>query len=280
MVRIMYMRSRVLCLLCLVLALAACGGKGVDAKIATDSEEAYKKTLDKAWPEMTQAQQEAYNWAIRNFTLGQLATAYPTITPRKVIEAEAEHYIERHSAEIAKSLVGLAEHAQRWADEEQQLQATTNELKKVTVIPVGLVKTGGANSRLNYEYIVKNGSRFDISFVVFNVWLLINNEEHSDRRCRVWGVFAHRGGLAQGESLKTSFEPGRDCRGWDTAEVKNATRVDFRFDVDVESVKAVGETKILPELSRPLRSDFEKIIKRSEEEIAAARKAKASLAAS
>ncbi|CAM5543975.1 hypothetical protein [Eoetvoesiella caeni] len=72
------MRSRLWCAVSLGLAvfLAGCGGKGVDKKIATDSEAAYRKTLDEAWVDMSAAQQSAYNWAVSNYSLEGLIEAY------------------------------------------------------------------------------------------------------------------------------------------------------------------------------------------------------------
>ncbi|HUH88506.1 MAG TPA: hypothetical protein VL003_10740 [Pusillimonas sp.] len=277
------MRSGIFFLVSLGLAsafvLSGCGKAGIDKNIVTDSEANYQKTLSAAWASMTPAQQEAYNWAVRNFTLEQLTATYSTITPRKLIENEAEYSIKRHSAEIGESTKGLAKHAQRWAQEEQQVESATTELNKITFTPIGFVRNR-FSGKMDFEYMVRNGSTYDVSFLAFDAWVLVDAEEGAGRHCRVLGVFAHRGGLPSGKTLKTSFEPGFECRAWRTPEVQNAHNLSYRFEVDVNSVKDFGERKILPELTRPLRSDFERTIKHSEEAIAAAMRAKASLTAS
>lgn len=273
------MRSRLWCAVSLGLAvfLAGCGGKGVDKKIATDSEAAYRKTLDEAWVDMSAAQQSAYNWAVSNYSLEGLIEAYPAITPRKVIDTEADLYIKHHTAEIATVTANLAGDAARLESEERHLKEVTEELGKIVIQPIGL--KAGIFGDATLEYVVRNGSKYDVSSVRFDAWVFVDGEERSDRKCELYGFFKREGGLASGKSLKLLATPrGMNCRSWNTLEVQKAKALSYRADIDVESVENFADKRILPELSKPTRSDYEQAIERSEEAIATAVRAKASLA--
>jgi len=272
----MWKRWRFAVLVGFAVLLAACGGKGVDKKIATDSEAAYRKTLDEAWADMTVEQQNAYNWAVSNYTLEGLIGAYPEITPRKVINAEADAYIAHHTSQITSITAELAANAERLAADERTLREVSDELAKITFEPIGL-REDKFFGRQHFEYVVHNGSQYDISSLRFNAWVFVDDEESSDRRCSLFGYYKSSNGLPQGKSLKDTMWLGFDCRTWETLEVKNAKKLTFRIDLDPASVKNFAEKTILPTLSTPTRSEYERRLKAAEEEIAAAMQAKASL---
>lgn len=273
------MRSRLwhAVVLGMAVLLTACGGKGIDKKIATDSEANYRKTLDEAWLDMSVEQQNAYNWAVSDYSLAGLIKTYPTITPRQIIDAEADLYIKRQTADIASITADLAANMARLESEERQLQEVTAELAKISIQPIGLKP--GTFGDATLEYAIQNDSQYDVSSLSFDAWVFVDGETLSDRQCELFGFFKRMGGLPAGKRLTVVATPrGMDCRQWDTLEVKNAKTLGYRADIQPASVKNFAEKTILPGLSSPTRSEYEQAIKRSEEAIAAALQAKASLA--
>lgn|SRR5690606_16575894 len=272
----MWKRCRVAIVFSVAVLLAACGGKGVDKSIATDSEAAYRKTLDEAWADMTVEQQNAYNWAVSTYTLEGLIQAYPKITPRKVIDAESDAYIALHTRKIASITAEMAANAERLAADERRLKEVSEELAKIRLEPVA-IKEDKYLKRPKFEYVVHNGSQYDISSLSFHAWLYVDDEDHSDRRCRVAEHYQSRNGLPRGASIQGDWSVSR-CSFWDTLEVRNAKKLSFRVQLLPDSVRNYAEKKILPVLSSPTRQDYQQQIKFSEEAIAQALLAKASLA--
>ncbi|MCB5362681.1 hypothetical protein H0484_02785 [Pusillimonas sp. CC-YST705] len=199
------------------------------------------------------------------------------VDKKLVTDSEADAYIARHTSRIASTTAELAQNAERLANDELQIKIATEELAKITFEPIGL-KRDDFFRRSELEYTVHNGSKYDISSLGFDAWLFVDDEERSGRKCRFSGYYQYHNGLPQGKTLKNmSTSSGFDCRTWDTLEVKNAKKLFFRIDLDPQSVKDFAEKTIMPTLSIPTRSSYEQSIKRSEEAIAKAMAAKASL---
>lgn len=265
----------VLILSAFALTLSGCG-KGIDAKLATESEGAYRNSLNSAFRDMRPEQQQAFNWAVSNFSLEQLIAKYPQITPRMVVSKEADEYIKIKSQEVATITAELDKNSERLAQEEKLIHDVNTELGKITVTAADLrSKSFGFGNEL--VFITKNESQFDVSSASWNTWLFIGDEQKSDRHCSIHAYYKVHGGLPQGNSLKYSSDVSfMGCRNWDTLEVKNAKNKRFEFKLDTASVQNYGDKKILPNYS-PRRADYENAIKAAKDEIEQAVKAKATV---
>lgn len=258
-----------------VLFLSGCG-KGIDAKLATESEPAYRASLNRAWQEMSAEQQEAYNWAVSNFTLEQLVAKYPSMTPRTVISKESDEYIKLKTQQVAATTADFASNADRLAREEKMLRDVEAELAKLVVTGAGIANKSFGFGK-EFVFVTKNDSQFDISSATWDAWLFIDGEQKSDRHCRVRAYYKIHGGLPRGKSVKYAFDVGfMDCNNWDTLEVRNAKNKQFQLKLDNASVENFSEKKVLPTFS-PTRADYEKSIKAAKDEIEVAMKAKATL---
>lgn len=256
-------------------ALSACG-KGIDAKLATDSESAYRASLNKAWQDMNAEQQKAFNWAVSNFSLEQLIAKYPSMTPRQVVDREADEYIKFKTQALAEATANLAKNSVRLAQEEQIVREVEAELAKITA--TGLeIKEKSFGFGKEFVFATNNGSSFDVSTASWNAWLFLDDEQTSDRHCSLNGYYKVHGGLPRGKSLKYSVDIGfMDCRNWDTLEVRNAKRKQFKLELVNSSVKNFGEKAVLPEFS-PTRASYESAIKAAKDEIQVGQNAKATL---
>ena len=265
----------VLLALGLALSLSGCG-KGIDATLETASEQAYRASLDAAWKDMSAEQQNAFNWAVSNFTLEQLIAKYPKMTPRSVVVSEADAYIKLKTEAAAATALELANNAERLAKEEQIVREAQAELAKITATGIALQRASFGFGE-SFVFVSKNESAYDVSSAKWDAWLFIDDEQKSDRHCSVRAYYKTSGGLPRGKTLKSEFKVGfMDCRNWDTLEVRNAKTRRFRLDLDPASVENFAEKKILPHFS-PTRADYEGAIKAAKDEIEVALKAKATL---
>lgn len=254
--------------------LSACG-KGVDAKLTTSNEQAYRVSLNAAWQDMTANQQNAYNWAVSNFTVDQLIAKYPSMTPRTVIEREADDYIKVKTQEVAAIAADLAKNADRLAQEEKMVRDVDVELAKISATGVDINNSWGFGKE--FVFITKNDSQFDISSADWDAWLFINGEEKSDRHCKVSAYYKTHGGLPRGGSIQSSFGVGfTNCNNWDTLEVKKAKSKQFKLELDRDSVENFAEKKVRPQFSTT-RATYENEIKAAKSEIESAMTAKAAL---
>lgn len=258
----------------LYVLLSGCG-KGVDAKLATTNEQAYRVSLNAAWQDMNAEQQNAYNWAVSNFTLEQLIAKYPSLTPRMVITREADEYIKVKTQEIAEITADLTKNADRLAEEEKIVRDVDAELTKIGATGVGINNSFGFGKE--FVFITKNDSQFDISSASWDAWLFINGEEKSDRHCKVSAYYKVHGGLPRGKSMKYSFDIGfMNCNNWDTLEVKNAKSKQFKLELDRDSVENFAEKKVRPHFSTT-RVTYENRINAAKSEIESAMEAKVAL---
>lgn len=254
---------RGLLLLGIVASLAGCD-KGVDLRLSTQNAQAYRASLDKAWPDMTAAQQDAYNWAVgswvaNGFSLEQLAEKYPGLTPRSVIVGESEEYIRGKTQEAANAQAAITHNADRFAKEEKLVQQAEAELAKVTAKALDLKTDRSLFSEVNFSYEVANASRYNIASADWDAWLFINDEQSSDRHCRVHGYYQSKGGVPAGSTRTANFSAGfMDCRNWVTLEVQNAKARYVQIKLVNDSVKNFDERKVLPVFS-PTRAYYEKV---------------------
>lgn len=244
--------------------LAGCTGKGLDAPLTTTDEASYRASLDAAWVDMTEPQQAAFNWAVSDLNLQQLAAKYPSVTPREVIRREADEYLERKTQQAAQITAELAAKAEQLAAQEAALQEVEAELAKISATGQTIQDRFGFGKDFVYE--VRNGSRFNLSSAQWNAWLYLNDEDTSTRHCKVYGNFKHHGGLRAASSMQQTFEVGfMHCENWNTLEVQNAKNKQYLMELEPASVKNFDEQPILPARSTT-RADYETAIAAAQQE--------------
>lgn len=267
--------NRQLYVLVPLLFLLGCSKGGVDASLSSKNEHAYRETLNRAWVKMTPEQQEAFNWAVSNFTLEQLFNKYEELTPRSVITAEANEYIALQQKKIFAATKEMTKNAAELLEQEKILKEVTEELAEITVSGTSLKKDIWGKEEV--AYTVQNDSAYNLTSMLWDAWLFIDSEAQSTRHCTVYSGFKHDGGLPSGKARqRTVAMDNFGCAAWDTLEVKNAKTLSFRFDLKPESVKDFAEKTILPDY-RVTRQSYQERIDDANKEIEKANMAKAAL---
>ncbi|CAL60809.1 hypothetical protein HEAR0609 [Herminiimonas arsenicoxydans] len=258
------------------LFLFGCGsGEGIDAKLASESEAAYRTSLNKAWLKMSAEEQSSYNWAVNNLSLDMFLVKYPNATPREVINRQADEYIKAVSERIATTTAEYAQQKKTLDEQEAILAQVDAELGKITASSIAIVR-GTSFGDPEIRYTVTNNSRFNVSKAYLDAWVFVDGEQKSSRSCRVFGYFKSDGGLSAGKTLSTRHSLFSGCDAWKTLEVKNAKQLQYQMEIDKASVEDFGERKIRPTYS-PTRADYEKQLKQDAENVAAVVKLKADL---
>ena len=258
------------------IVLFGCGsGEGIDAKLATDSEAAYRTSLNTAWLKMSAEEQNSYNWAVGNLNLDMFLVKYPRATPREVINRQADEYIKTANERIVATTAEYAKQKKTLDEQEAILAKVDSELNKITASSISIAR-GYSFGDPEIRYTVTNNSHFNVSKAYLNAWVFVDGEKTSHRSCHVFGYFKSDGGLSAGKTLATRHSLFSGCDAWKTLEVKNAKQLQYQMEIDKDSVEDFGERKIRPTFS-PTKADFEQQLKQDAENIEAAVKMKASL---
>ncbi|MFC7288500.1 hypothetical protein ACFQPC_10670 [Herminiimonas glaciei] len=268
-------RSAVACVVASLVLLGCGSGEGIDAKLASDSEAAYRTSLNKAWLKMSADEQNSYNWAVNNLGLDMFLVKYPNATPREVINRQADEYIKAVNERIATTAAEYAQKKKTLDEQEAILAQVDAELGKITTSAIAIVR-GASFGDPEIRYTITNNSRFNVSKAYLNAWVFVDGEQTSNRGCRVFGYFKGDGGLSAGKTLNARHNMFSSCDAWKTLEVKNARQLQYQMEIDKESVEDFGERKIRPSFS-PTKADYEKQLKQDAENVAAAVKIKADL---
>lgn len=268
-------RSAAVCVVASLVLLGCGSGEGLDARLSSESEAAYRTSLNKAWLKMSAEEQNAYNWAVENLSLDMFLVKYPKATPREVINRQADEYIKTVTERIAKTTAEYAEKKKMLDEQEAHLAQVDAELGKITASSIAIVR-GAAFGTPEIRYIASNNSPYNVSKAYFNAWVFVDGEQQSNRRCSVFGYFKGDGGLAAGKTLASRHSLFSGCDAWKTLEVKNAKQLQYQMEIDKASVEDFGERKIRPSYS-PTKADYEKQLKQDAENVAAAVKIKADL---
>jgi len=142
------LKTRVIVSIALLFALVRTGyTAGIDAALSTQDAVSYRQSLDAAWQNMNDKQRKAYNWAVGNASLKQLASKYPDMTPRKVISRETDEYIARRTQDLTDLTEKLAANADKLAREEAVMREVQKELAKLTLQGNGFQKVPDASRR-------------------------------------------------------------------------------------------------------------------------------------
>lgn len=258
------------------LVLFGCGrGEGIDARLASESEAAYRTSLNKAWLKMSAEEQSSYNWAVGNLNMDMFLVKYPNATPREVINRQADEYIKEVNERIATTTAEYAKKKKTLDEQEAILAQVDAELNKISASSIAIVRDRSFGDP-EIRYTVTNNSRFNVSKAYLNAWVFVDGEQKSNRACRVFGYFKSDGGLSVGKTLVARHSLFSDCDAWKTLEVKNAKQLQYQMEIDKDSVEDFGERKIRPTFS-PTKADFEQQLKQDAENVAAAVKVKADL---
>lgn len=268
-------RSAAACVVATLVLLGCGSGEGLDAKLASESEAAYRTSLNKAWLKMSTEEQNAYNWAVDNLSMDMFLVKYPKATPREVINRQADEYIKSVTERIAKTTAEYAQQKKTLDEQEAHLAQVDAELGKITASSIAIVR-GAAFGDPEIRYTVTNNSRYNVSKAYFNAWVFVDGEQQSNRSCRVFGYFKSAGGLSAGKTLNARHSLFSGCDAWKTLEVKNAKQLQYQMEIDKESVEDFGERKIRPSYS-PTKADYEQRLKQDADNVAAAVKIKADL---
>jgi len=280
------LKTRVIAAIALLFALVRTGyGAGIDATLSTQDAVSYRQSLDAAWQTMSDEQRKAYNWAVGNASLKQLAVKYPDMTPRKVIARETDEYITRRTRELADVTAELAANTDKLAREEAALREVQKELTKLTLQAGGFQNILDASRReeLRFNFTVKNDSRFNVSSVKWDAWLFVDNEktrgQTAGRYCQISLDYKKDGGLSAGKS-KDDFimiqGSMAQCPRWNTLEVQHTQSHTVKIELDAGSVEDFGSRRVLPHFS-PVRADYERSIASAQEDLNVARRLQASL---
>jgi len=280
------LKTRVIVAIALLFALMRTGyAAGIDAVLSTQDAVSYRQSLDAAWQGMNDEQRKAYNWAVGNASLKQLAGKYPDMTPRKVIARETDEYIARRTQDLADLTEKLAANADKLAREEAAVREVQKELVKLTLQANGFQKVPDASRReeLRFNFTVNNDSRFNVSSVKWDAWLFINDEQTSDQRsgryCQISLDYKKDGGLSAGKSKNdfiTILGATQQCPRWNTLEIQHAQSHTVKVELDAGSVEDFGNRRVLPHFS-PVRADYEHSIASAQEDLKVARRLQASL---
>jgi len=262
--------------LALCLALVACG-RGVDKTLSRDSDWDYHRSLDDAFKDMKPEQQQAYNWAVSNLTLDQLLAKYHTLTPRKVIEQEADETIQAGKQNIENQTASYEKDAPQLKLAYDRSKVLGAELEKINGSNGAIVKVPPFDSK-GVQFKIQNGSRFGISFVSWNVSVFLNGETSSERGCSLDSVFLN--GLPAGGSTVYTYDlfaSGSDCAGLlNTPEVLRAKSISLQFAPSISSVEDFNRNEIY--VPSPTEAqDFQNAVKADKDAVAAAEDAKASI---
>lgn len=257
--------------------LAGCmDGKGVNKKLATESEAAYRPTLNAAWADMSKEQQDTYNWAVQNTTLEAIHAEIKDPTPRRVVTYITDKATGVWTKEIDQLEVELIKKKPVFEEQEATLKQVSDNLAKIKaeVTWVG-IKDSFFKHRVA-TVVFTNASPYDISSASFKAWMFIDGEQKSDRLCKFTKYF--RGGVKAGQKatddVRVDF--GNDCGSWSTLAAQNAKKVDYVVEMDAASVKDFNEKRILP-VYEETRQQYLEAIKERKDLIEQAKAAKVTM---
>lgn len=256
------------------LFLSACGGKGVDAKLNTSGEEAYRISLAKAFEEMTPEQQGNFNWAVENYALYTFFAKYPNPTPRQVINKELDAYEKRMKEELADLAANMAKDAAKLKAQDEQTAQALAEVNKIVATKIGLKKDWSGDYTIMFT--TENGSLLNISQADWTLYTYLDGHEQPDYQCRLSAYYSIHGGLAAGKSLGYDTDTFSTCHELNNQDVVQAKKRVFAMRIQPESVKDYGKRSVIPEFEVTTRM-YEKEIKARKENLEGAAKARASL---
>lgn len=260
-----------------IVSLTACleSGKGIDAKLVMTDEPRYRKALAVAWKDMTQAQREAFNWAVSDFDLYNLMAAYPKGTPREVISSEADKYIKQQSELLAKYTATYQVDYPILEKQEKQIEEVKAELKKITAGDAKLIFDSHGYLK-ELAYTTTNNSQYDIGSAQWKAWVFLNGEQRTTRSMDVYASYGHyKNGLKSGASTKMT-ESTFSSDQLKTAEVKTAKEIKIQLELDLLSVNDLGERRIMPFFEKR-HIDYKEAIAKVEANIEGAKAHKATL---
>lgn len=226
----------------LVLMLLQGCAKGIDHQLDTGhGMELYKSSLQEAFKDMPQREQQAYDWAVSDFNLQRLHASYPNGTPKAIIRAERDKIILEVPAKLAQLETARAAYVAGYAD-----------LSKITASDVrftmekdyfGLQPTVAAT--------IHNGSSHDLSSVKFVARLYVDDKPEPVAESELFSNYnndsGNSTGLRRGDTIKTQFRIGfvSGDANWKTVEIQQAGKTRAEVTVLPDSATDTGNRSIL-----------------------------------
>lgn len=236
----------------LTLALTGCGGHGVDMKLdATDGPVRLQQDVNLAAADMTDAQREAYDWAVEKFTSEEFAAKYKNATPRAIIRREAQEVTTQKTAELATVTAELHKRESEFEQQDRAVALVDQELAKITVSDV-TYKPSASGGPLDHDeiaYTIHNDSKYGVSKLQWDAYLLIDDEQEADRHCSVSQDLIQSNGLESHASKRVSGTLVIPCEGSKTREVRRAKSRRVKLVLRPESVTDFAGQTIMPKFA-------------------------------
>jgi hypothetical protein len=214
-----------------VCLLAACG-KGLDKKLdTTGNDDAFNASFWAANKDMTQADKDAWSWAVSDLSINNIRSKYQDGTPRDVIRGEARDVLANALPRIAKLEVS-----------KKQYDETLKQLNSITASNVAL--SPSKDSQRHLEFDLHNGSQLPVSRLKWKAWLYINDSTDPVASTFLYDRYDH--GLAAGANEHRRYETNDIITsGWDTLDVRNAKSTRVVVQVDPDSVEDFSDNRYM-----------------------------------
>lgn len=224
-----------LALICVAAMLAGCG-KGLDAKLSTESEETIKKSAEIALKDMTEEQRVVAAWAFSNLT-AEDDDKYKDATIREIINGVADskiNSITQELNELEKNRVA----SEKVRDEILKVDASDSTYRL------------GANffgDQTNIYVTITNNSNLAFSSLTWKAKLFLNQSTEPVAEANILDSYTYNDdGLQPGEAQKREFSiGGLGSSNWHTLEIKQAKSHKIELTLLPEDAKDLGNRDYL-----------------------------------
>lgn len=214
----------------LVCLLAACG-KGLDKKLdTTGNDDAFNTSFWAANKDMTQADKDAWSWAVQDLSINNIRSKYPDSTLRQVIRGEAQSV--------------LTEAVPRIAELEASKKSYDDTLKDLNNITTSNVILSDKDWQKPLGFDIHNGSHLPVGKLAWNAWLYINGEDKPVASAYLDDHF--RQGLPAGANAHHDYSYADTLSSaWFSPAVVNAKSREIVVEVDPDSVENFKEERYM-----------------------------------
>lgn len=224
-----------LVLICVAAMLAGCG-KGLDAKLSTENEEAIKKSVEIALKDVTEEQRAVAIWAFSNLT-AEDEDKLKDATIREIINGVADSKINDINQEL-KELEKNRLASEKVRDEILKAHASDPKYHL------------GANffgDQTSIYVTVTNNSNLAFSSLTWKAKLFINQSTEPVAEANILDGYTYNDdGLQPGEVQKRVFSiGGLGSSNWHTLEIKQAKSHKIELTLLPEDAKDLGERNYL-----------------------------------
>jgi hypothetical protein len=239
-------------LLC-VLLVSGCA-KGIDRSLITgEGVDKYRSSFQQAAEAMTDAEMEAYNWAVSDFDIDRLHQVYPNASPRQIIRGEVQKGLTEWSALL-----------QELEESRSHYDAIIAELRKIEPREIRFEldrNFHGLQPRVHAK--IANLSQLGVSSLMWRASLFLDG---GDTPTAVYDVFDNYNNAGVGRSFLDSqptsvpaggMRPGYEYSrtftigfvtgdpNWITLAVQNATQRTVTLEPLLDSIKDFSDRAYL-----------------------------------